>query len=224
LTEYEKKKTVNVAKEGFKMPTDDENAKKRIKKLKTLYKPLTDWWRTTLNEELDSVVISQRLVDDPCVVVATEQGYSASMERISKAQAYTQTDRQHPLMHGKRVLEINPAHPIIKELLERVNDGIDEDTKDLATVLYESALLNSGYNLADPSGFTKRFFKIFNGAMGIAKDAPIEEPEIDLDEDEEPKEDKHHDDDDDDHDDHKHGHKHHEEDEDENIKHNSGDL
>jgi len=87
-------------------------------------------------------------------------------------------------MNAKRVLEINPAHPVIKELLERVNDGVDEDTKDLATVLYESALLNSGYSLSDPHGFTKRFFKIFNGAMGIAKDAPIEEPEVDLDEDE----------------------------------------
>jgi HSP90 family molecular chaperone len=48
-------------------------------------------------------------------------------------------------MGGKKVLEINPAHPIIKELLERVNDGVDDDTKDLATILYESALLNSGY-------------------------------------------------------------------------------
>jgi len=73
---------------------------------------------------------------------------------------------------------------VIKELLERVNDGADEDTKDLATILYESALLQSGYSLNDPNSFAKRFFKIFNGAMGISKDAPIEEPEIDLDDDE----------------------------------------
>jgi len=114
-------------------------------------------------------------------------------------------------MHGKRVLEINPAHPIIKELLERVNDGADEDTKDLATILYESSLLNSGYSLSDPTTFTKRFFKIFNGAMGIAKDAPIEEPEIDLEEDDD--DDKPHHDDDHDHAGHNH---HHDEDEDEN--------
>jgi heat shock protein beta len=51
---------------------DDGTHKKRVKKLKALYKPLTDWWRSTLAESLDSVVISQRLVDDPCVVVSTE--------------------------------------------------------------------------------------------------------------------------------------------------------
>jgi len=95
-------------------------------------------------------------------------------------------------MGGKKVLEINPAHPVIKELLERVNDGVDEDTKDLATILYESALLNSGYTLNDPIGFSKRFVKIFNGAMGIPKDAQIEEPEIDLDAEDEPKEHAHH--------------------------------
>jgi len=74
-------------------------------------------------------------------------------------------------MGGKKVLEINPSHPVIKELLERINDAVDEDTKDLATILYESALLNSGYTLSDPIGFSKRFGKIFNGAMGIPKDA-----------------------------------------------------
>jgi len=45
LTEYEKKKIVNVAKEGFKMPSEGVDSKKRLKKLKHLYKPLTDWWR-----------------------------------------------------------------------------------------------------------------------------------------------------------------------------------
>jgi len=184
LTEYEKKKMQNVAKEGFKMPAGDEQEKKRNKKIKKMYQPLTDWWRTTLSEFLEQVVVSQRLVEDPCVIVAAEHGYSANMERISRAQAYATADKQHPFMNSKRVLEINPAHPIIKELLERVKEGADSDTADLATVLYETALLNSGYNLHDTHGFSKRFFKIFNGALGIPKDAKIEEPEVDLDEDE----------------------------------------
>jgi len=87
LTEYEKKKIVSVSKEGFKMPVEEDEGlhKKRVKKLKALYKPLTDWWRSTLADSLDSVQVSQRLVEDPCVVVSTEQGYSAQMERISKA-------------------------------------------------------------------------------------------------------------------------------------------
>jgi len=187
LTEYEKKKIVNVAKETFKMPSDGDLEKKRLKKIKQLYKPLTDWWRQTLSEYIESVVISQRLVDDPCVIVAAENGYSAYMEKISRAQAYASSDKQHPFMNSKRVLEINPSHPVVKELLERVKEGPDTETTELATVLYETALLNSGYSLHDTHGFSKRFFKLFNGALGIPKDAKVEEVEVDLDEDEEPK-------------------------------------
>jgi heat shock protein beta len=232
LTEYEKKKLVNVAKEGFRLPTDDESVKKRIKKLKQMYKPLTEWWRTTLADYLDSVVISQRLVEDPCVVVAAEQGYSARMEGISRAQAYASSDKQHPFMSSKRVLEINPAHPVIRELLERVKEGADDETKELATVLYETALLNSGYSLHDTHGFSRRFFKIFNGAMGIPKDAQLEEPEIDIEEDEEPQDESHEAEaGDEDH--HAHGHAHphahrhpqeDEEDETDNVRRNNDDL
>jgi len=226
LTEYEKKKLVNVAKEGFRLPTDDESSKKRIKKLKQMYKPLTEWWRTTLADYLDSVVISQRLVEDPCVVVASEQGYSARMEGISRAQAYASQDKQHPFMSSKRVLEINPAHPVIRELLERVKEGADDETKELATVLYETALLNSGYSLHDTHGFSRRFFKIFNGAMGIPKDAQLEDPVIDLEEDEEPK-DETEAGDETEHHAHPHGHRHpqeDEEDETDNVRRNQDDL
>jgi heat shock protein beta len=226
LTEYEKKKLVNVGKENVRLPHDDENQKKRIKKLKQMYKPLTDWWRTTLSDYLDSVVISQRLVDDPCVIVATEQGYSARMEAISRAQAYSSSDKQHPFMNSKRVLEINPAHPVIKELLDRVKEGADDDTKEMATVLYETALLNSGYSLHDIHGFSRRFFKLFNGAMGIPRDAPIEDPEIEYDEDED---EKHGGADEVEVEPHQHGgydHHHHEEDDEDadNVRRGSGDL
>jgi len=175
---------------------------------------------------LDSVVISQRLVEDPCVVVAAEQGYSARMEGISRAQAYASSDKQHPFMSSKRVLEINPAHPVIRELLERVKEGADDETKELATVLYETALLNSGYSLHDTHGFSRRFFKIFNGAMGIPKDAQLEEPEIDLEEDEEPK-DETEAGDETEHHAHPHGHAHpqeDEEDETDNVRRHQDDL
>ena len=89
LNEYEKKKLVNVGKGDFKPPEDDDLTRRRNKKLKKVFQPLTDWWRKLLSETVDSVQISQRLVNDPIVVVSSESGYSANMERISKAQAYT---------------------------------------------------------------------------------------------------------------------------------------
>jgi len=144
---------------------------------------LTEWWRTTLSDYLDKVIISQRLVEDPCVIVGAEHGYDPYMEKITAAQAYSSSDKQHPFMKAKRILEINPSHPAIKELLERVKEGPDSDTADLATLLYETALLRSGYNLHDPYEFAKRFSKIFNGALGIPKDAKIEDVELDLEDD-----------------------------------------
>lgn len=77
-------------------------------------------------------------------------------------------------------MEINPSHPAIKELLERVKDDVDRETEELAKVLYEGALVNSGYQLTNPTDFSARFYRLFNSALGIPKDAPVEEIEIDL--------------------------------------------
>jgi len=89
LTEYDKKKLVNVGKGEFKMPEDDDLERKKLKKLKKMFQPLTDWWKKILSSELENVQVSSRLVDDPCVIVSTDYGNSANMERISKAQAYS---------------------------------------------------------------------------------------------------------------------------------------
>lgn len=184
LTEYEKKKLVNVGKGDFKFPDEDNNERKRFKKLKKMFKPLTEWWKKILPNDLENVIISQRLVDDPCVLVSSEYGYSANMERISKAQAYSSGDKSNPYSSGKKILEINPSHPAIKELFERVKEDPDQETEELANVLYEGAAINSGYGVKDPNGFAKRFYRLYNGALGIAKDAPVKEIEIDLSEEE----------------------------------------
>lgn len=83
----------------------------------------------------------------------------------------------------KKIFEINPHHPIMKELLERVRDNPDDDTSEMSNVLYQTALINSGYTLDNPSDYARKFFKIFNGALGIPRDAPIEEIEVDLEDD-----------------------------------------
>jgi len=186
LNEYEKKRLVNLAKGDVKLPEDDSQ-KARQKKLKQIYKPLTEWWRKILDKQLDSVVVSQRLVEDPCVIVATEGGYSATMEKISRAQAYANADRTAHLQNQKKILEINPNHPVIKELLERVKESPDSDTEEMASLLFETALINSGYNLQNPVEYAKKFYKLFNGALGIPKDAKVEELEVNLDEEEEEK-------------------------------------
>merc|ERR1712166_825418 len=85
LSEYEKKKLVNIGKGDFKFPEDDDD-KSRIKKLKKMYQPLTEWLKTQYKDKADLVNVSLKLVNDPMAIVSSEHGYSASMERINKAQ------------------------------------------------------------------------------------------------------------------------------------------
>ena len=103
------------------------------------------------------------------------------MEKVTRAQAYAKQDNR-PQYGQKKTFEINPHHPIIKELLERVKDNPDdEETASMSILLYESALLNSGYTLDNPSEYARNFYKIFNGALGIPRNAQVEEIEVDLD-------------------------------------------
>jgi heat shock protein beta len=115
LMDYEDQKFQNVSKEGLKLGKDS-----KAKELKESFKELTKWWKGALaSENVDDVKISNRLADTPCIVVTSKYGWSANMERIMQAQTLSDANKQ-AYMRGKRVLEINPRHPIIKELRERV--------------------------------------------------------------------------------------------------------
>jgi heat shock protein beta len=115
LMDYEDKKFQNVSKEGLKLGKDS-----KLKELKESFKELTDWWKKVLeSENVDSVKISNRLDNTPCVVVTSKYGWSANMEKIMQAQTLSDSSKQ-AYMRGKRVLEINPRHPIIKELRDKV--------------------------------------------------------------------------------------------------------
>jgi heat shock protein beta len=148
LAEFEKKKLKNVAKKDLKLwDEDEEQEKKRQKKITEFYKVLTDWWKKRLGENVQGIEISKRLTDKPCIVVSSEHGYSANMQRIQESQAFTNQDKASAgYLYGKKYLEINPDHPAIKELRNQLHErettsGFVEDTADL---LYESALLEAG--------------------------------------------------------------------------------
>ena len=115
LMDYEDKKFQNVSKEGLKLGKDS-----KLTALKESFKELTAWWKQALDtERVDSVKISNRLSDTPCVVVTAKYGWSANMEKIMQSQTLSDASKQ-AYMRGKRVLEINPRHPIIKELRDKV--------------------------------------------------------------------------------------------------------
>ncbi|XP_039000345.1 endoplasmin homolog [Hibiscus syriacus] len=171
LMDYDGKQFQNVSKEGLKIGKDSKN-----KELKESFKELTKWWKGALaGENVDEVKISNRLDNTPCVVVTSKFGWSANMERIMQSQTLSDASKQ-AYMRGKRVLEINPRHPIIKELRERVvKDPEDEGVKQTAQLIYQTALMESGFNLPDPKDFASRIYSSVRSSLDISPDATVEE-------------------------------------------------
>jgi len=171
----------DISKEGLKL--DGENEEKQ-KNLKEEFSPLCDYLKDVLFEKVSKVEISTKLTKSPCAIVTSTYSYSANMERILKAQALR--DKRYMGAAGKRVLEINPRHPTIRRLLEQVkNDETGEVTEDIANVLYDTAVLNSGYGLEKPQDLTSRLLKLVSSNLQID---PNEEVEEEVFEEEEPEE------------------------------------
>ena len=180
LTEFDDFKFSNASKEDLKFGDDTDAAKARLKKVKEEFKDFIKWWKEILpSEDVEAVKISNRLVTTPCSVVTSKYGWSANMERIMKAQALSDDGRM-AYMRGRKTLEINPGHPIIKTLKEKSEDDADdEDTKRTALIMYETALLESGFMFEEPKGFAGRLFDMVRRDLGVEADAEVEEPDVD---------------------------------------------
>merc|ERR1712225_161291 len=189
LADYEGKKFVSIQKADVKLD-ESEDDKKRFSKLKDMYKPLTDWWKDTLTEltekgamkeagvKVEKVELSKRLTESPVVVVTSQFGYSAQQEKIMKAQAFQNKD-QLSMMAGRKTLEINANHPVIIDLLNKVKaDKEDAAALDSAQVLFQTALIESGYEIADPAALVKRVYRLMSKELGVDPDAPLKEVEI----------------------------------------------
>merc|ERR1719331_3168788 len=189
LADYEGKKFVSIQKADVKLDETEEE-KKRFTKIKDMYKPLTDWWKDTLTDftekgamkaagvKIEKVEISKRLTESPVVVVTSQFGYSAQQEKVMKAQAFQNKD-QLSMMSGRKTLEINPNHPVVVDLLAKVKtDKSDKAAVDTAQVLFQTALIESGYELADASALVNRVYRLMSKELGVDPDAPIKEVEV----------------------------------------------
>merc|ERR1712176_1544085 len=172
------------------MGDETEEEKKRFTKVKDMYKPLTDWWKDALTEltekgamkdagvKIEKVEISKRLTESPVVVVTSQFGYSAQQEKVMKAQAFQNKD-QLSMMSGRKTLEVNPNHPVIADLLAKVKASKDDAAAmDTAQVLFQTALIESGYEIADPSALVNRVYRLMSKELGVDPDAPLKEVEV----------------------------------------------
>jgi len=179
LKEYDGKKLVCVTKEGLELPEDDEE-KKRQEELKAEFEDLCKVMKDILDKKIEKVTVSNRLVDSPCCIVTSTYGWSANMERIMKAQALRDTSTMG-YMAAKKHLEINPEHQIMIALRKKVEvDKNDKSIKDLIVLLFETALLSSGFSLEEPQSHASRIHRMIKLGLGVDDDEPAPEADADM--------------------------------------------
>ncbi|KAJ9147987.1 hypothetical protein P3X46_030086 [Hevea brasiliensis] len=169
LKEYDGKKLVSATKEGLQLEESEEEKQKKEEKKKS-FENLCKTIKEILGDKVETVVVSDRIVDSPCCLVTGEYGWTANMERIMKAQAL-RDNSMSAYMSSKKIMEINPDNPIVEELRKRAEaDKNDKSVKDLVLLLFETALLTSGFSLDDPNTFAARIHRMLKLGLGIDED------------------------------------------------------
>merc|ERR1712109_213679 len=169
LKEYDGKKLVNITKEGVEI-SKDEDEKKAFEEKKTAFEPLCKKMKEILGDKVEEVLVGDRMVDSPASLVTTEYGWSANMQRIMKAQVL-RDNQMSSFMVGKKKMEVNPDHAIMIELRKKFEaNASDRTVKDLVWLLFETAMLTSGFTLDDPVVFASRIHKLIRLGLSLDDD------------------------------------------------------
>ena len=179
LKEFEGKKLVSATKEGLKLD-ESEDEKKKKEELKEKFEGLCKVIKDVLGDKVEKVIVSDRVVDSPCCLVTGEYGWTANMERIMKAQALRDSSMAG-YMSSKKTMEINPENSIMEELRKRADaDKNDKSVKDLVLLLFETALLTSGFSLDEPNTFGNRIHRMLKLGLSIDEDSADTEADTDM--------------------------------------------
>jgi molecular chaperone HtpG len=169
VKDYDDKKFVCLTKEGLKFE-ESEDEKKKKEEEKAAFEKLTKQMKEILGDKVEKVVLTERLAKSPCILVTSEFGWSAHMEQIMKSQALRDSSMSS-YMVSKKTMEINPNHAIVKELKRKVEgDQSDKTVKDLVYLLFDTALLTSGFSLEDPTGYAERIHRMIKLGLSIDED------------------------------------------------------
>nr|ABU45371.1 Hsp90B [Blastocladiella emersonii] len=161
VTEFDGVKLINVGKGKLTFGDEDDAAKSAEKELADEFQPLTTWLTEQFKDTVDKTLVSNRLTTTPCALIAAEGGWTGRMQEIMEAQKAALANSPGAFMYEhfarqKKTLEINPNHPVMRALLERVEDDAadNDDTRDLARSLL--AWIKGGYPIKDLDGIARR--------------------------------------------------------------------
>ena len=150
LTTYNGKKLVDLCKEGLLL--DEELIKKRSEE----NKDFIEFFKTKLGSKINDVKVTDRLTSVPCMLSSAQFGWTANMERIIKAQA-VRNDSMDQFMGSRKILELNLDHRIIKMIHRRYKEDKEAtELVDILNLLYNTALLNSGFQLSTPTEYANK--------------------------------------------------------------------
>ncbi|CAO1425047.1 unnamed protein product [Diamesa serratosioi] len=177
LPEFDAKKFQNVAKEGFTLP-ESEESKAKHEVTKKRFEPLTTWFNDIgLKNKITKAYVSEKLTNTPCVLVASMFGWTGNMERLALSNAHKKANdpQQSYYLGQKKALEFNSRHPVIKQLLHRIDaDPQDAQAKEIAEILYDTAVLRSGFMLQETSKFADSIDKMMRAALNVDENEEIE--------------------------------------------------
>jgi len=177
LKEYDGKKLRCCTKEGLTFDETEEE-KKTFEDLKAEFEPLCKLMKEVLGEKVEKVIVSNRVSDSPCVLVTSEWGWSANMERIMKAQAL-RDNSMSSYMVSKKTMEVNPENSIMKELKTKCEmDKNDKTLKDLIWLLFDTSLLTSGFSLEESAAFAGRIHRMIKLGLSIDEAEEMEEEDL----------------------------------------------
>jgi molecular chaperone HtpG len=177
MKDYDDKKLKSVTKEGLDLE-DTEEEKKRKEEEKAKFEPLCKLMKDILGDKVEKVILGSRIEDSPCVLVTSEYGWSANMERIMKAQALRDASTSS-YMVSKKTLELNARHQIIDELRKKAEiDQSDKTVKDLVWLLFETSLLTSGFTLDEPQNFASRIHRMIKLGLSIFEEDKAEDDDL----------------------------------------------
>ncbi|ETV90913.1 hypothetical protein H310_14401 [Aphanomyces invadans] len=179
IPDFDGKKMQSITKEGLKFGDEDEKVLERRRKLYAeQFDGVITGLKNVFGNKVSKVTISKATgVDSPAVMVTSQWGHSANMERIIKAQTFANPAAQNPA--AQKIMELNPRHPIIGKLRDLFATAPDAtETHDLSWLLYDAALTNSGFAMDDVDHFASRVYRIMKTTMGL--DSLELEPELNL--------------------------------------------